>query len=263
MQRVRGSYSGGCRYSRVDGHLEALEAVCNHDGQLQVEMLDGIQALVSKSLLQQREGADGEPRFWMLETILEYAREKLQESGEAEPLYREHALYFMKLAEEAEPHLTGAKQVEWLNRLEEEHDNLRALLKWSIEHGKEGDLEAANIGLRVVGVMWRFWEMRGYNSEGRGQLARFLSLSTTGDYEKAQRTRALLGAGILAQSQGDYVESTPLLEEALALGKETGDEWSIAFALSGLGNVAGVGGDYQTAQSLYEENSSSATRARK
>ncbi|MEP6776259.1 MAG: adenylate/guanylate cyclase domain-containing protein, partial [Chloroflexota bacterium] len=128
--------------------LEALEAVCNYDGQLQVDALDGAEALLLNSLLQQRERTktmdtgrvsaketEGEPRFWMLETIHEYAREKLQESGEADALHRQYALYFMTLAEEAEPHLGAAKQGEWLQRLEDEHDNLRAALDWLLRSG--------------------------------------------------------------------------------------------------------------------------------
>src|SRR5204862_4436207 len=112
--------------------LEGLEAVCNSEalqveGQLQVGVLDGVESLVSQSLLQQREGSDGEPRFWMLETIHEYAKEKLQESGEAEELQREHACYVMALAEDAEPQvtMTSKEQARWLERLEEEHDNIR------------------------------------------------------------------------------------------------------------------------------------------
>src|SRR5215216_1494130 len=104
-------FQGGCT-------LEAIEAVCP------IDVLEGVESLVSKSLLQQREGRDGEPRFWMLETIHEYAREKLQESGEAEALQREHALYFMRLGEEAAPHLSGKEQQEWLDRLDDEYDNI-------------------------------------------------------------------------------------------------------------------------------------------
>src|SRR5262249_42552814 len=95
-----------------------------------LDVLDGVQSLLDKSLLVEREGRNGEPRYWMLETIHEYAREKLQESGEGDVLAREHALYFMSLAEEAEPELTSNRQAEWLNRLEDENDNLRAALRW-------------------------------------------------------------------------------------------------------------------------------------
>jgi predicted ATPase/uncharacterized protein HemY len=167
--------------------LEALEGVCNYDGQLLMDVMDGAQSLVDKSLLQQREGRDGEPRFWMLETIHEYAREKLAESEEGETLHREHALYFMKLAEEAEPRLGGKGQAEWLNKLEEEYDNLRAALRWAREErdagegGKAGEgeqdgvIKAREVGLRTAGAIWRFWLMRGYYSEGREELEALLS----------------------------------------------------------------------------------------
>src|SRR5262249_42702626 len=151
------------------------------------DVLDGVGSLLSKSLLQQREGVDGEPRFVMLETIQEYARDKLAESGEADALEREHALYFMALAEEAEPHLTGARQAEWLAGLEEEPDNLRAALRWAREGradsglgtGGKSEIEPApvEVGLRIAGALLLLWLVRGYYSEGREHLAGMLALS--------------------------------------------------------------------------------------
>src|SRR5207248_2412461 len=217
------------------------------------DVLDGVGSLVSKSLLQpgfpsrerEEEGQDGggrEPRFAMLETIHEYAREKLGESGEAEALERAHARYFMALAEEAEPHLTGARQAEWLHRLEEEHDNLRAALRWGREQAGHGDAEgaeAAEVGLRIAGALWHFWEVRGYLSEGREQLADMLALSTplTGQALPSQsqsqsrlsfRAKALNGIGRLAYSQGDYAAARSLYEEGLAIVRELGDKQGIA-----------------------------------
>src|SRR5207237_10732909 len=110
----------------------------------QIDGLDGAQSLMDKSLVQpgcpsgEREGRDEEPRCWMLETIHEYAREKLWESGEEAALAKEHAVYFMRLAEEAESHLTGKDQVEWFNLLEEEQDNIRAALWWGSEQAAHG-----------------------------------------------------------------------------------------------------------------------------
>src|SRR5207253_1329478 len=169
--------------------LEGLEAVCNPGvrgeglgvsapGQtltprpspltpLEVDVLEGVESLVSNSLLQQRESSDGEPRLWMLETIHEYAREKLAESGEAEALEREHAHYFMKLAEEAEREFAGARRQEWLHRLEDANDNLRAALRWARESGTP---DAAETGLRIAGALWKFWSIRGDVSEGRAQV---------------------------------------------------------------------------------------------
>ena len=102
-----------------------MEAICDAEGDLPVDVLDGVESLVDKSLLREEEGPGGEPRFVMLETVHEYAREKLEESGEAEELRRLHARYFLALAEEAEPELKGARQYEWLERLEAENDNMR------------------------------------------------------------------------------------------------------------------------------------------
>src|SRR4051794_13100974 len=113
---------------RVNDHSHAVPDLSPFTPD-KMNILEGVESLVSKSLLQQREGSDGEPRFWMLETIHEYARQKLAESGEAEVLRREHAHYFMTFAEQAEPQLAGAQQAEWLVRLEEEHDNIREALR--------------------------------------------------------------------------------------------------------------------------------------
>ena len=132
----------------------------------------------------------------MLETIHEYAREKLQESGEAEEIGRAHAEYFLALAEEAEPALMGADQVPWMERLEAEHDNLRAALSWSLE---AGDAESA---LRIGGALWRFWNVRGHSSEGRRWLAAGLSGGEAAPV--SVKARALLALGYLALRQGDY-----------------------------------------------------------
>jgi non-specific serine/threonine protein kinase len=160
--------------------LDALEAVCNAGGDLAVEVLEGVESLVEKNLLKQREGRDGEPRFWMLETLQEYAREKLVQSGAAAALEREHARYFMGLAEQAEPHLTGGGQQEkeWLGRLEEEHDNIRAALRWArADKGSAAErAEGVRVGLRLAGAMGRFWEVSGYWREAREQLAGLLAL---------------------------------------------------------------------------------------
>ena len=160
--------------------LEAVEEVCNAEGDLEIDALDGVTYLVDKSLMFMMEGPRGEPRYWVLETIHEYAWEKLKESGEAEELQRRHAFYFMRLAEEAEPEFRGAHQGEWLARLEDDHDNMRAALRWAQETqqtretGEPGGPTAIEAGLRTAGALWRFWYVRGYYSEGRDWLARLL-----------------------------------------------------------------------------------------
>ena len=114
--------------------LEAIEEICDPEGAL--DALEGLESLLEKSLLRQEEGPGGEPRFVMLETIHEYAREKLQASGEAEEIKRLHAEYFLALAKEAEPELVGPDQVEWMDRLATEHDNMRAALSWALGKGR-------------------------------------------------------------------------------------------------------------------------------
>ena len=176
--------------------LEALEAVCTYDGRLGIDVFEGVEALLSKNLLRQAVGRAGEPRFWMLETIHEYAREKLAESGEAAVLAREHARYFLRLAEEAEPHLIGKEQQAWLDRLEGEYENIRAVLGWAGEQATAGDTgdqdgqpggeataaqaaEAAEVGLRLAAALYRFWHTKGLYTEGRDYLQKALSVWAT------------------------------------------------------------------------------------
>src|SRR5918992_2625428 len=139
--------------------LEAIEAVCEGQGELAVDPLEGVSSLLDKSLLRQEEGPEGKPRFVMLETIHEYARERLQASGEAEEARRLHAQHFLALAEEVEPELSGADQLAYLERLEAEHDNMRAALTWSLENEPE-------TVLRLARTLARFWEKRSHYLEG-------------------------------------------------------------------------------------------------
>jgi predicted ATPase len=224
--------------------LEAIEAVCNPQGDLDV--LEGMESLVEKNLLRQEEGVGGEPRLVMLETIHEYARERLEASGEAEEVRRRHAEYFVALAEAAAPELTGPQQGAWLQRLEAEHDNLRAALAWSRQQA------AWEVGLRLGGALWRFWFMHGHLSEGRRWLEAVLG--GRGAAPAPARATALNGAGMLAYHQGDYGRATALYEEALALKRELGDKGGIAVLLNNLGEVAYAQGDYGRATVLYEES---------
>jgi predicted ATPase/class 3 adenylate cyclase len=257
--------------------LEALVAVCNFDGHLHIDVLEGVEALLSNNLLQQREGSDGEPRFWMLETLHEYAREKLEESGEASELHREHALYFTRLAEEAEQHLKGKQQADWLNRLEDEHDNIRAALRWAKETGESGNAENIELGLRIGGAIWLFWQVRGYLNEGRSQLSELLEraaneASQTGPQAlhtpapptmpqensaraerlAAYRAKALNAAGNLAWGQGDLTTARSLHEASLCIRQEIGDKRGIANSLNNLGIVTYWQGDFTTSRSLQE-----------
>lgn len=201
----------------------------------------------------------------MLETIHEYAREKLKESGEADILEKQHALYFTRVAEEAEPHLYKTGQVEWLNRLDDEYDNLRAALRWARERGSsDTDTEALEIGLRIVGAIWRFWITRGYYSEGREQADALLSIADgvgtgsafTDDAFRCKKSmvNALLATSGLANRQWGHTTARSAGEQALVLATEVDDKPGMALALNLLGNVAGDEEDHPTVRALFEES---------
>ena len=165
-----------------------------------------------------------EPRFWMLETIREYALERLEESGEAADARRCHADYYLSLAENAEPKLRGPTQREWLGRLEIEHGNLRAALAWSL--ATAGGAEA---GLRLAGALTWFWRMRGHVSEGRRRVE--AALNATAGLADQYRTKALIGRAFLVQGQGHHPRAIEMAEEGLALAKSFGDTAAGGWAL--------------------------------
>src|SRR5215217_5887612 len=226
--------------------IEAVEEVCDPAGD--VDALEGVGSLVEKSLLRQEEGVGGEPRFAMLETVQEYARVKLEESGEAEQIQRAHAEYFLALAEEADPELKGPDQLEWLQRLEAEHDNMRAALSWALGQ------EQVELGLRLTGTLWRFWWMRGYDSEGRRWLEEALAVGGRGSLES--RAMALAGLGALASHQGDLDRAEEACEEGLELIAQEATERSEAklYLLLALGHVALEREDFSRATELFEES---------
>ncbi|MBV9787232.1 MAG: tetratricopeptide repeat protein [Chloroflexi bacterium] len=225
--------------------LEAAEAVCT-GGRIADSVLDGLASLLDQSLLQQTLGADGEPRFEMLETIGEYARELLHASDEAETLHQRHAAYYLKLAEQVEAELLGPTQAQWLDRLEQDHDNLRAALRWTIERGQ------GEIAVRLCAPLWRFWYVRSYLNEGRQWLDAALALSD--DRRSPARARALCGVGWIANAQGDLEHAERSFAASLELSRELGDLRGIGLALSGVGRMAHLRGDYERAIALYEEN---------
>jgi predicted ATPase/transcriptional regulator with XRE-family HTH domain len=237
--RRLGVFVGGCT-------LKAAEAVCNADGDLPLDLLDSIAALIDHSLLRQEVGADGEPRFGMLETIREYALDRLIAGGETLALYQQYAIYYLALAEAAEPELTGPRQLIWLETLEQEHDNVRAALQWALEHGE------VELAARLGGASWRFWYTHGHLSEGRQWLAKILANSNS--VATPVRAKALLGAGLLASIQNDYARSVDLYEESLAFYRGLGDKKGSATTLVGLGWVAMEQGDYARATVLFEES---------
>jgi tetratricopeptide (TPR) repeat protein len=236
--------------------LEAADAVCAGASGAGNDVLELLAHLVDKSLVVVDMPPSGAVRYRLLEPIRQYAHAKLMESAEAPAMHQQHAQFFLALAEQAEPQLSGAEQVAWLNRLEQEHDNLRAVLRWCIERGE------AEPGLRLGWALWRFWRTRGHLTEGRAWLAGLLALPTHPIPAKAgerqagweARANALLAAGDLAQEQDEYATAQALFAEALALGKELVDERGMARALGGLGLLALAQGDDARAATLYEES---------
>ena len=213
-------FVGGC-------NLEGVEAVCDTKGDLDLDLLDGMASMVDKSLVQQVEHAKGESRFVMLETIREYALEKLEASGEQALTKRAHAAYCLVLAEEAATEQSGPQGAEWLERFALEHDNFRAALEWLTETGD------AEWGLRLGAALFRFWEMREYLAEGRDRLGKLLKLAGAAAPTKA-RARALFAAGVLAGEQGDYASADALIRESLDIARQLGDKQGVAVSLNAL-----------------------------
>jgi predicted ATPase len=264
-------FAGGCT-------LDAADEIVAAD-------VDGLQSLVDKSLVRR----SGE-RFWMLETIGEFAREWLEASDDANAIGRRHAEWFLALAVEAEPYLKGAEQASWLQRLEDEHDNLRASLEWFFDHG---DVEEA---VRLAGTLWLFWYMHGHVTQARRWMRRALDVAP--DEPSAARAHLLYGAGYLACEQNENEEGIALLEasfacakeaeatataaiaasvlcsmraettgstpdrraavalgeEAVALAREASDDFVLAIALNNLGGVMALLGENERAAAYFEES---------
>ena len=226
-------FAGGCS-------LEDVEAVCG-DG---LDVLAALGGLVAKSLLRQEDAA-GEARFRMLETVREYALDRLRESGEEGALRGRHAGYFATLAERAESGVLGPAQVAWQARLARENDNLRAALGWSLDGGD------AEVGLRIAAALKMFWRVQGQLREARTWLA--AALARGAQAPAALRARVLDDAGSFASAQGDYERARAHQEEALALRRGVADEDQIAASLQSLGALLIRAGDYRAAAAALEE----------
>jgi predicted ATPase/class 3 adenylate cyclase/DNA-binding CsgD family transcriptional regulator len=237
-------FVGGCT-------PEAIETVCTalETSTPSISMLDGVASLLDKSLLQQREQEGEEPRLLMLETMREFGLEALATSGELEATRQAHALYYLALAEEAESELVGPQQLVWLERLEREHGNLRAALRWSLEQGEAR--QGGEIALQLSSALRRFWQVRGHLSEGRNSLEQALAGSEGA--VASLRAKALIAAASLAVSQGDTARTEALCQESLPLCKELGDTKGIAHILYLLGWATWRRGNSALAHSLTEE----------
>jgi non-specific serine/threonine protein kinase len=266
--------------------LEAAEAVCSGDGIEEDDVLDLLGGLVDKSLVVAVASTGDAVRYRMLEPVRQYAVEKLEEGDEGEQVRRRHAVFFLTLAEEAEPELWGPEDARWLNRLELEHDNMRESLSWSLERGEP------ELALRLAGALGWFWRGRGFYGEGRRWVEEALEKSSgtsatirakalgvagflavnQGDTGRAQASakeglrlsaEAGLGnvvtadfqnlLGDLAEMRGDYERATELLEEGLVLHRQSGDGRAVAWSLANLAKVVVARGDFERAKELYEE----------
>jgi predicted ATPase len=211
-----------------------------------IDVLDSVDSLVRKSLIRQQEALYGEPRFGMLNSIRDYAAEKLIEAGEEPALRDRHAAYYLELALQANARLREADQKKWLDTLETEHGNMRAALTWFV------DSDQPELEMELAGNLARFWEFRGYLTEGQQRLEGALSRATTAPPEL--RALCLDGAGMLARSQGELKRATALIEECIALRRELGDTAALAMSLKNLGAIFADRGDLARTRRLYEES---------
>jgi non-specific serine/threonine protein kinase len=241
-------FVGGCTF-------EVAEAVCAAPAgatPLDLDLLEGMTELVEQSLVQQRE-EEGEPRFVLLHVIREYALERLESSGEAESLCRAHAIQLLALANRANHQKTGSQTVVWRDRLEREHDNLRAALAWARDHGE------AETGLRLAQTLFWFWRRRGHLREGRRWLEELLAaghvdaLETDTGFAKL-RAQSLVNSGTLALMQGAYLTAETEIEQGRALALAVGDQRTARVALTSLGRIASAQGDVGRATAYYSES---------
>ena len=220
--------------------LEAAEKIAGY-----ADVLPILAALRDKSLIVPRVANDGGPRFAMLDTIGEYALQRLRERGDEALAQRLHAQYFLGLAERAEPELQGSRQAEWLARLAEEHRNIGAALAWADEAG-DGELL-----LRAAAALWRFWFIRGHLTEGRMWLKRALERRPA--QPSAWLSRALLGATTLAAAGDDITTAQRHATERVQVCRGLGGDEAIAGALGALANVTVMLGELGDAARLYEQ----------
>lgn len=213
-------FSGGCT-------LEAAEEVCFKSYSANLDIIDQISGLVDKSLLQREDHKDGEPRFFMLETVKAFGQDRLDKSLEKEDLMQRYVDHTVALVEKAHKHLTGADQVHWLNRLEPELDNIRAVLFWAEES------KNAEIGLKVVASFWRYWNNRSMMHEGASWIQRMLDIRTY-NKDSIMRCRALNAYGTFKVNTGQLSEAHSIFDESLSIARETKYKRGMGDALTNL-----------------------------
>jgi predicted ATPase/class 3 adenylate cyclase len=227
--------------------LESAEPVANPGAGLGPDVLDGLGSLMDKSLVRRMPAVSVADRFEMLETIREFGGEQLEAAGEAEATRARHASLFLEAAEVAEPHLRGLEQSRWLDELEVEHDNLRAVLRRAIDAGH------AKIGLRMVGALWRFWHLHAHLAEGRRWADEVLKLPASSE-RTTERAKALTALGGLAYWQEDLPAIRRAYEEALTIARELGDRSAEAEGIYNLAYASAYEGDLVTAAAMLKES---------
>jgi predicted ATPase/DNA-binding CsgD family transcriptional regulator len=233
-------FTGGCS-------LQAAEALAHAHVDVPGSVLDGLASLVSKQLVRRQADLDGEPWFVMLETIREFALERLTATGEADLIRRRHADHFITLGERAANELSaGPKHAHWIRRLGRDRHNLRAALHWCVRN-REVDR-----GLKLGSAVWRFWYLEGSRGEVRDWLEALLRLLPAAS-SSTLGASALNGAGVLASHLDDYSKARELHEKSLTIGRKLGNHARIAASLHNLGMLAVREGDLQSARTLIEE----------
>ncbi len=230
--------------------LEAADATCAPE-ELGLDTLDCLFSLADQSLVRHQETEQTEPRFMMLDTIGEYAAERLAEAAEAEDLQLRHAHHFLATAEAAEPKLTSSSEV--VDNLGYDHDNFRAALAWALEASD------AEVGLRLGHALWRFWQLRAHLEEGRDWFDRLLALPGA---DEPTRTRALglTGAAGIAYWQNDYPAAESWYQEAEEIYRDLGDQQALSEAIYNTSYMARLGGDLEEARRLAAEGAALARK---
>ncbi len=226
--------------------LEAAEQVCSGNGVETWEVLDLLTGLIDKSFVI-GEHRNGHEHYHFLETILKFSQERLAERQETGEFAQKHAEYFLEIAEESYGKMWGAEQACWLKVLDQEGDNLRTSLEWFAQAGSDKGLL-----LKMAGCLWRYWEIRGYLTEGRHWLD--TALAEEQDERNYWRANGLGGAGHLAHQQGDYEQAKMLHEKSLSIFRSIGCKMGAARQLNALGEIAHFQGDYSGSIELHAES---------
>ena len=233
-----GVFVGGCTQ-------EAIEAICGVD--LEISIAGGLDSLYLKNLIQQEHLPDGERRFTMLETMREFALQKLQERNELPTLRKQHAEYFRDLARQAQDAYRSSDQAQLLNWFEAEHDNLRSVIEWSLVHDTSGQMS-----FELIANLSQLWSLKSYLTEGRNLFEKALKL-TGADQPTQNHAEALRSIGHMAYVQCDYVAAHELYSDALTMYRELNDDLGAAYTTMRLGEVATETGDYDTALKLLTD----------